>query len=63
MLKYLKKYNTLFSTFFLILFFMLVKSCKELKSICSSCKSGFYAMDFDEATQVYCDMETDGGFD
>ena len=37
------------------------KSCKELKSICPSCKSGIYEMQFEEKTKVYCDLETDGG--
>ncbi|XP_066929790.1 uncharacterized protein [Clytia hemisphaerica] len=37
------------------------KSCKEVKKVCPKCGSGFYTMEFDEATKVYCDMTTEQG--
>jgi len=41
----------------------LVKSCKEIRQGCKSCKSGFYQIFLNETklVNVYCDMMKDGG--
>ncbi|XP_066916651.1 uncharacterized protein [Clytia hemisphaerica] len=38
-----------------------LRSCKDVKTACDDCKSGFYLLEFDEPTKVFCDLTTDGG--